>query len=333
MTDSPYLPSTNIQYAWDSTSIGYIKTCPRLYQYIMLEGWSPKDNSVHLRFGQEYHQAIQDYDTLRASSEAFEPAVRKTIWELLARTHDWDVDESTKAGGYKNRKNLLTLVVDYLDFYRDDPAQTFILQNGKPAVELSFRFELGWGPEASSNLTATQIQARSEGRWKDGGTIQKYLLCGHLDRVVSYADSLFVLDHKTTTTAPGSYFFASFDPNNQMTLYTIAGQVVIDSPVRGVIVEAAQILLDKPSRFVRDITYRTQDRLDEWIEDLHHWFALAEHYATQDYFPQNDTACDKFGGCKFRDVCSKSPHVRETYLKADFIKLEKEDRWNPLKPR
>ena len=61
-TLSPFLPGTNIQYAWDSTSLGMLKTCPRLYQYTMIDGWSAKDENVHLRFGQEYHSALEEYD-------------------------------------------------------------------------------------------------------------------------------------------------------------------------------------------------------------------------------------------------------------------------------
>ena len=44
-TTSPFLPATHIQYAWDSTSLGYLKTCPRLYQYIMIEGWQSQIES------------------------------------------------------------------------------------------------------------------------------------------------------------------------------------------------------------------------------------------------------------------------------------------------
>src|SRR5712664_50126 len=250
---SPFLPGTNIQFAWDSTSLGYLKQCPRLYQYIMIDGWSPKDESVHLRFGSEYHQAIQEYDIARASGESHEDAIRMAVRDLLVRTHDWVVDTGTKAGNYKNRSTLLQLVVDYFDFFIDDPAQTFILENGKPAVELSFKFELDWGPKAGQKLVYTVADKLYEMDLRPGAinfvdkngegvitslTSQPYLLCGHLDRVVSFSDHLFVLDHKTTTTSPGPYFFNQFEPNNQMTLYTLAGKIVIDSPIKGVIVEA-----------------------------------------------------------------------------------------------
>lgn len=328
---SPFLPGTNIQFAWDSTSLGLIKTCPRLYQYTMIDGYIPKDESVHLRFGQEYHQAIQEYDIARAQGESHEDAVRIAIRDLLIRTYDWVVDESTKAGNYKNRRTLLQLCVDYFDHFEDDPAETFILENGKPAVELSFKFELDWGPKA--HLPYINELGPAADFVASAVVGQPYLLCGHLDRVVTFNDALFVLDHKTTTTTPSQYFFNQFEPNNQMTLYTLASQVIISSPVKGVIVEAAQICLRDPNKFVRGFTYRTQDQLDEWIGDLSYTLQMAEHYGVTNYWPMNDTACDKFGGCKFREVCSKSPQVRKQWLKSDFTQLEESERWNPLKPR
>jgi len=343
MPASPFLPGTAIQYAWDSTSLGYLKTCPRLYYLVMVEGWAPKDTSVHLRFGQEYHTAIEDYDKAKASGANHNNAMRLAIYNLLCRTAEWDVDTDTRAGKYKNRRTLLQLIIDYFDFFANDTAETFILENGKAAVELSFKFELGWGPKTTYH--------GGEAKLKDGaiplmpvnmddydiiskpGWSQPYLLCGHLDRVVRFNSDLYVLDHKTTTTTPSTYFFDSFNPNNQMTLYTFASQVVYHAPVKGVIIEAAQIKLVEPNTFQRGVTYRTQDQLDEWVNDLGYWLSQAESFATAAYWPMNDTACDKFGGCMFRGICSKSPQVREKWLAGDFVKLEESERWNPLKPR
>ena len=320
---SPFLPDTHIQFAWDSTCLGLIKTCPRLYQYTMIDGYVAKGESIHLRFGIEYHQALQDYDIARAEGTSHEDAVRSSISELVRRTHDWSVDETVKPGKYKNRTTLVSLVLDYLDHYVDDPAETYIKSDGKPAVELSFRFELDWGPSHQADEVVLHGIAEP----------QPYLLCGHMDRVVSFNDQLFVMDHKTTITTPSQYYFDQYEPHNQMTLYTIAGQVVLNAPVKGVIVRAAQILLDKENRFVSGFTLRTPDQLDEWMEDLRLHLERAEEYATRGYWPMNDTACDKFGGCKFRGVCSKSPSVREIYLKSDFEQLPLEERWNPLRSR
>lgn len=326
--DSPFLPGTQIQFAWDSTSLGYLKTCPRLYQYTMLDGWSSRDEPVHLRFGIEFHSALQGYDVLRAKDFSHEESLRGVLAETLVRIKGWDPDQSTRAGNYKNPHTLISLIVDYLDHFKDDAAKTYILADGRPAVELSFRFELDWGPKASNQFR------RVEGSEEIVDVpAQPYLLSGHLDRVVHFNDGLYVMDHKTTMTTPSQYYFAGFSPNNQMTLYTIASGVILENPIKGVIIDACQILLEKPNYFTRGFTFRTQDNLDEWLADLRYWFAQAEAYATANYWPMNDTACDKFGGCKFREVCAKSPSVREQFLKGKFDKLPPEERWNPLRSR
>jgi hypothetical protein len=299
---SPFLAGTNIQFAWDATSLEWFKRCPRLYQYKMIDGWRANDESVHLRFGGEFHQALHDYEMLRADKIDHDEAVFHTIRELLYRVEDWNPDHK-----YKNRPFLIRSVIRYLDKYVDDPAKTLILENSKPAIEVSFRFELDYGPVEN----------------------QPYVLCGHLDRVVDFQDSIFVMDRKTTTTTPGAYYWNQFEPNNQMTLYALAGKVIFQTNIKGVIIDAGQIMIED-TRFSRGTTYRTPDQLDEWLKDLGDWLDKAQAYADEGYWPMNDTACDKYGGCEFREVCSKSPSVREKFLNGDF---HKEDKWNPLKVR
>ena len=313
MTESPYLPNTRIQYAWDSTSLGYLKQCPRLYYYHMLEGWTSREESVHLRFGIEYHHALQEYDLSRAVGSTHDDAVHDVLRELLIRVADWDPDHKNK-----NKESLVRTVIWYLDQFKDDTAKTHILSNGKPAVEQSFRFELDWGPRAEVMKDYSQPHLQP----------QPYILCGHLDKVVSFNDELYVMDHKTVY----SFWGKVWEPDNQMTLYTLGSRIILDAPIRGVIVDMAQVT-ENYTEFKRDFTFRTQDQLDEWLSDLHYWLALAEQYAITGNWPQNDTACDKFGGCRFREICSKSPSVRQNFLESNFIKQKEEDRWNPLKAR
>lgn len=318
---SPFLPNTFIQYAWDSTSLGYMKTCPRLYQYQMIEGYAPKGESIHLRFGIEYHKALEDYERGRAAKLPHDDALHDALREMHARTWDWQPEarEGKRSESLKSKANLYALVIGYCDKFKDDPTETYIMQDGRAAVEVSFRFELDWGP----------------GPVVTGGGItpdQPYLLCGHLDRIVEFNDGLYFMDHKTTSSTPGSYYFDQFHPNNQMTLYTLASQIILESPIRGGIITAAQ-LMDGTPRFVRGFTYRTPDQINEWLGDLKFLLAQAEDYAAEGYWPMNDTACDKFGGCRFRDICQKSPGVRDSFLASNFDQLPEEERWNPLKPR
>lgn len=319
-TLSPFLPSTQVQWAWDSTCLGLLKTCPRLYYYTIIMGWVGKDENIHLRFGQEFHKATQDYAILRSAGAKHDPAQMETVEDTIVRTDGWKVDVATPTGKYKNRESLIRTIVNYLDHYERDPAPVHMLKDGTPAVELSFRFELDWGPK----LPGTDNIAGD----------QPYTLCGHLDRVVDFNGGLFVMDHKTTKSSLTDYYFIQYEPNNQMTLYTLASRVILDAPIKGVIIDAVQLLLEPPyNAFVRRLTYRTPDQLDEWTYDLEYWLNLAESFAEAGYWPMNDMSCDKYGGCRFREVCSKSPQARDAFLRGGFVQLLPEDRWNPLKPR
>lgn len=324
---SPFLPGTNIQFALDSTSIGMFKTCPRLYYYTMIEGWQPKGESVHLTFGILYHEALHNYDILRIDGRDHEEAVFEVVKWLCESAEGYpDVSEAKPSIRAKSFESLLRTVVWYLDKYprETDPAETVVLANGKPACELSFRFEVDWGPVGQA-----ETKEQMEKPW------QPYLLCGHLDRVVNFQDNLFVMDRKTTTSALTSYYFDQFSPNNQMSLYSIAGQIVVGSPVRGVIIDAAEVKGENSksagySEFARGFTFRTPDQNEEWLSDLRVWTSAMEACATTNSWPMNEASCGNYGGCRFREVCSKSPSVRQNFLKSEFTKGEA---WNPLKPR
>jgi hypothetical protein len=311
---SPFIPGTQIQYAWDSTSLGYLKTCALKYQYKILEGWT-NETGIHLRFGQELHSALEDYERSRAAGIKHDDAVHDTIRALLTRFHDWEPNPRSKSEEVKTKPNLLRSVIWYLEKYREDTAETVMLANGKPAVEVSFQFEIDEAPKDYIN--------------DEHGHRPKYLLCGHLDKIVRYNGDLFVMDHKTTTTTPGSYYFDGFSPNNQMSLYTLASQVILSAPIKGVIIDAIQICVGFTD-FHRGVTHRTPDQLEEWLETTKHWLRYAERLAMDGEWPMNDTACGMYGGCEFRGVCSKSPSVRDRFLSAGF---ERREPWNPLKPR
>lgn len=342
---SPFLPGTKIQYAWDSTSLGYLKGCPRLYYYVMIEGWQAKGEGIHLRFGIEYHKALQDYDLFRSAGMEHEDALREVVRDLLVRTVDFSPSEEQygSAAKYKSRQNLIRTVIWYIDKYpsEKDQCKTYILEDGRPAVELSFRLELEWGPEIASRYpeTTEELEEKCQGDPNRTFAHQPYILSGHLDRVVEFAGDLYDLDHKTTKSQPGDFYFSQFDPDNQMTLYSIAAKVILKTPIKGVIIDAAQVMIDA-SRFQRGFTFRSEDRTQEWLKDLRYLLEQNERYAADDYWPQNDKFCGTYRseetgsiGCPFREVCQKSPRMREPFLKSKFDKLPEEERWNPLKPR
>lgn len=297
----------HLQLAWDSTSLGAFKECPRKYQLGIVLGKVPRRESVHLSFGQHYHSALEAYDHAKAAgadhAAAMIVAVRRAMdltWNK-ALGRPWISDDPNK-----NRMTLIRSVVWYLDQFEDDPVQTVILANGKPAVELSFRMR-------TSYTTA-------------GG--EPFMLCGHLDRLGIFQGDTYILDRKTSKSQLTEGFFAKFSPDNQFTLYTLASKIVYGTPVRGLIVDGAQIAVTF-TRFQRGFVARTEAQLEEWYRDLGIWLTYAEHCANQSYWPMNDKSCNNYGGCPYREICSKSPSIRDQWLSAEF-----HDRtWDPLQIR
>lgn len=299
-----------LQIAWDSTSLGLLKTCPRKYQLTMLEGWHGKKEALPLTFGILFHEALEHFDKLRAEGGTYEEARLDAVRYILGRSGKRTEEGIWKAWSTdctkRNRRTLVRAIVWYLEHFKDDTAETVVLKNGKAAVELSFRMPIPLTSPEGDN----------------------YLLCGHMDRIVNYQGATYVLDYKTTAGTLSDYYFERYSPDNQVSLYTLAANVVLEKRAAGVIIDAVQLAVGF-NRYFRGIVHRTKPQLDEWLHDAMEYIRLAERWAETGYWPMNDTACDKYGGCPFRGVCNKDPGVREKFLSSDFRRKV----WDPLEVR
>lgn len=289
-----------IQYAWDSTSLTSLKECPRKYLYTIRSGYAPRSENVHLTFGIYYHQGLEYYDILKAKGLSHDEATLTMVEYMMTKTHGWKSDDTAK-----NRFTLIRSLVWYLQQFQDDPAKTIILSNGKPAVELSFRFNL----DASVGDT-------------------QYLYCGHLDRLAEFMGDVYVMDRKTSKSSLAYNYFDKFNPHTQMTGYTLGGKIAFSQPVKGVVIDATQVGVTF-NRYQRGFTMRSQDQLDEFLEETVWYIKLAEGYAKNNFWPKNESACGNYGGCPFLAVCSKPVKQREVWLKADFHNRL----WDPLQIR
>lgn len=295
-----FISGTFLQKAWDSTSLSLFKTCPRKYQLKMIEEWRTKAEAIPLTFGILYHSAMEAFAHAKSQGQDFYSCQQAAVLTALQGASGFTGDE------YRNTFTLVRSIVWYTEQFRDDPLETVILANGKPAVELSFRINL---------------QTISP----DG---EPYILCGHLDRLVILNSKKWVLDHKTTKSSLSPAYFSNFLPDQQMSQYQFSANIIQDQPVTGVIIDAAQVGVSF-TRFQREIISRTPSQLQEWHKDLLLFLEQAEACAAAQYWPMNDSSCSKFGGCEFRGVCSKDPKVRGAFLQADFEKSQ----WNPLQAR
>ncbi len=295
-----------LQLVWSSNSLGTLKTCPRKYFYEKVCGWRKKKSSFHLEFGGFYADAVELYHIRISKGDNHDEATLAAVRCVLENgTRDdagvftpWDTEDPNK-----NRGTLVRAVVWYLEKFKDDPCKTITFEDGKPAVELAFRF--------------------GTGAFSPNG--EEYEFHGYLDRFVKFGEDNFINDNKTTKSALSDYYFKQFNPNNQMSLYTLAGVVVFQTVIKGVIIDAAQLAVGF-ARFGRSFSTRTQTQLAEWTKHALIFIKQAEAYAIaaqvdadpESCYPMNDTSCDKYGGCPFRDICSASPDVRKLYLSSDF---------------
>lgn len=287
-----------IQFVWDSTSLSLLKTCPMKYKLAMIDDLVSKGKSIHLEFGILAHSARELYYKKRVLENLdHEDGLRAAIkWAAVAAKN---LPPDTRKTPY----HLLLFLVTYLDFYENDPCETYILPSGGPAVELSFKLDIG-----------------------------SYMLAGHIDRVVRFNGKIFLTDLKTTTTSLGEDYFRQYTPNNQLSLYDFAGSHILpeeDKPA-GIIVDAVQIL-SNGIRCERRIITRTNSQREEWLSDFFRWMEVNKYYHENcNSYPMNDTACNQYGRCVFRDQhCSLIPSLRRSALETYFEKKI----WNPLDNR
>jgi hypothetical protein len=297
-----------LQLAIDSTSLGEFKVCPRRYWFGIVQGWRQKVESVHLTFGLLMHGAAERYAHGRAQGASHDQALAGALHWALAETWNYDLHRPWASDHRtKNRATLVRSIVWYLDDCQDEALATVQLANGKPAVELSFVFDSGY-------------RAQTTG--------EAFLYCGHLDRLGTLGDEVFIVDLKTTEHTIGPDWFKRFTPGNQFSLYALAGRQVWQQPVKGLIVDGLQVAQGF-TRHQRGLVAREPPALDEWHYENGWWFSQMEHCAVAGRWPGNDRACDLYGGCPFREVCSRPPGARQAWLEANYTKRV----WDPLQRR
>lgn len=299
-----------LQTSVDSTSLGEAKLCPRRYFYSIIMGYQPRLQSDHLIFGIYLHQAREFYDHARAKGLTHDQSLVIVLKNLMSMSWDKDLRRPNWVSALptKNRYTLIRTAVWYLDdFGENDPIETLILANGKPAVELSFSMPI--------DLIS-------------GATGEQYMLCGHFDRIGRLGSCNYGVDLKTSEHKLDPGFFAKFSPDNQISLYNAACRVVFDIPVEGFIIDGVQVLAGG-SRHQRGEVKRTDDQIEEFLRSTKVFLGQMEQYAEDQFWPMNDKVCGMYGGCSFRDICAKPPGSRQLWLERNYTRRV----WDPLKRR
>lgn len=293
-----------VQFAWDNTSIGLFKTCPRKYYYTIVKGYTHKVIPPPLAFGIHLHTLLQTWHKLVATDLDRHTALTRIV--KLAGM----LGETLPAGdSARTKETLVRTIIWYLDQFWDDPSVSIVTPDGSPAVEYHF-----WIPF----MTHQGIDV---------------YLCGHIDRLVKWQNQVYVCDYKTTKYQLDKKFFDKFKPSTQMPLYVTASHLIADRlhsfpSAHGVIIDGIQLGVNF-TRNSRSVVEFSLEEIEEYIQSLQYWIIQAMDASKKGQFPPNEESCERYGGCVFRDICAKPPARREAYLKGNFAIRP----WNPVNKR
>jgi len=278
----------NLQLTWSASSLEDFMACPRKYQLKKLLGHSKGGDAT--LFGSFYHGALEQFDREILAGADVEAATVVAVRAALELSAGWNSLDTART-----RHTLVRAVVWYCEGAADDYVQPVRFDTGEPAVEIKFAV-----PLAETSM---------------GG--EEFALRGWLDGIVKF-DGYWVRERKTTKSALSTYYWNRFEPNVQISTYNMVAPLAFpDHKIKGVIVEACQTGVGF-TRFGRKTFPKHQDLRDEFLEEVVYWVRRAEDCAVTEHWPKNESACQMYGGCMFREVCSRAPMMREKFLDANF---------------
>lgn len=356
---SPTLPK--LQIGWDATSLSLLMTCPRKYQYTILENWrTPGNNDTD--FGGFYASAVETFKKGTAGGLSGLDATRRAVEFLLRETwpdggEPWggsfeDQWRCTGAEPYRNaRGNRAKCPWSHAGRWYPAPAPDICGECGS-ATELEQRWvsedhakdrrtlvrllvwycleaidhPAGLQPYVFPDGTPAVELSFSVPSGFTTGSGEPILFAGHLDSISTYGAEFLITDNKTTKHMLGDTYFLQYNPNVQVSFYNLVGSVLWpELDLKGVLIEAAQTLVTGAEFGMRAI-YQTEVQREEFYQEIGWWTKQAERFALDDYWPMNRSACYL---CGFKKVCSVEPDRRQNVLETNFIKRE----WNPLQVR
>jgi len=262
------------QKTWSSSDITALQKCRRYYYYKVLEQTDGETDSVHLVFGGLFSASVELYYRLiQAEWKPYE-ALREVVTQVLVESAKAD---SLQFHATKTRYNLIRTIVDYFDKY-----SAYDRDNVK-SVEQPFTIPIA---EFEFKGKLDLIKEDSEGK-------------------------ISIFDQKTTTASLNDTWAEGWTPNNQVSMYLYAGNMVFTDPIKYLTIDGVSIKAGK-TEFGRFPIYRTETQLEEWAEGVFTEIRAQANYdpTTPRAWAQNPNACGYFSKCEYRKKCALCPSVR-----------------------
>ncbi len=293
----------------DNTQREAFRNCPHKWYRAHIQHLAPATPSIHLHAGGAFARGLEVARRSFYSTGLNEAESVKLGWEALQEVYgDFDV-----ANGYENHaKSLANMERAYEDYFFEyplgkDKIKPIRLDSGGSGVEFSFS-------------VPTEVMHPETGN--------PILYGGRFDMLGERDDSLFVVDEKTTGSL-GSQWASQWDLNSQFTGYCMAARA-FGYPVAGAIIRGIGLLKTKITHS-QVVLYRSDWEIERWWKQLHRDLRMMVAQWEEDtgdgqgYDFALGAACNSYGGCGFKRICtSKTP---EDWTGAPYYRIHK---WSPL---
>jgi len=300
----------------NSSSLSVVQTCARKSFYLLDQKLRSKSGSPALIYGTAVHKALEVFYGHRGERSI--PVGFDEHAPLLAHGHEApeqhflydavkafvaaaeplqnlpDTDDRSIASG-------IWTLTHYFETYINDDYEIYADANG-PFVERTFSTPVVEQPDLQIVLFGTIDFALRNRR----------------------TGEILVGDHKTTSQL-GSQFLNRIKPNHQYTGYVIGAQRALGIGSESFLVNGIQVKRKSltarggPPTFTRQITRRTPQDVEEFLEALHWSVRNYLAWKTAGSWPLGHVdACSAYGGCAFLDVCSAPNQLRSNIIEAKF---------------
>lgn len=296
----PYTPFPSLI---DSSMIASFKSCPAKFNHEYVENWKSKAPSVHLHAGGAFAHGMEaTRRSFYELNEDSETAIAKGLSALLEFYGNFQCPEDSAKSAHRMAGAFEYYWTNY-PLERGD-FEPIHYAGGKRGIEFSFAHPLPF---------------------TNPSTGEPLIYCGRMDAIVSYLNSSFICDEKTTTQL-GASWAKQWTLRSQFTGYAWgcreSGIKVAGCIVRGIAV------LKTVYNTAQDISYRPDWLIDIWHSEMLSWVEDILHcYKTGVWKHNFDHACNEYGGCAFLDVCASGTcEGAQSRLETGFERRY----WNPL---
>jgi hypothetical protein len=161
-----------------------------------------------------------------------------------------------------------------------------------------------------------------------GSLLERILYGGIIDVGAEFGDTLWVVDHKTTTVLgkeSSTYYFLRYNPDNQMTGYIWGLKKLTNRRMGGAIINALGLYKSGEIRFKRHPTARNEFQINEWLRSVRQKCNAIKQCEREGFWRLETSQCMNYGECEYHSIHTLMDSVsREKRIEAEYMKSE----WN-----